>query len=32
LSTIFEGYQWTLMAAAGFILVAAGNYLIMGRR
>lgn len=32
LSTIFEGYQWTLMAAIGFLLVAAGNYLVMGRR
>lgn len=32
LSTIFEGYQWTLMAATGFLLVATGNYLVMGRR
>jgi drug/metabolite transporter (DMT)-like permease len=32
LSTIFEGYQWTLMAATGFYLVATGNYLVMGRR
>ena len=32
LSTIFEGYQWTLMAAIGFLLVATGNYLVMGRR
>ncbi len=32
LSTIFEGYQWTLMAGIGFFLVAAGNYLVMGRR
>jgi drug/metabolite transporter (DMT)-like permease len=32
LSTIFEGYQWTFMAATGFILVATGNYLVMGRR
>ncbi|MBT5388188.1 MAG: DMT family transporter [Porticoccaceae bacterium] len=32
LSTVFEGYQWTVMAAIGFILVAAGNYLVMGRR
>jgi drug/metabolite transporter (DMT)-like permease len=32
LSTIFEDYQWTLMAAIGFLLVATGNYLVMGRR
>ena len=32
MSTIFEDYQWTLMAATGFVLVAAGNYLVMGRR
>ncbi|MDB2481490.1 DMT family transporter [Porticoccaceae bacterium] len=32
MSTIFEDYQWTLMAVTGFVLVAAGNYLVMGRR
>ncbi|MDG1165115.1 MAG: DMT family transporter [Porticoccaceae bacterium] len=32
LSTIFEDYQWTLMAALGFILVGTGNYLVMGER
>ena len=32
ISTIFEDYQWTLMAALGFVMVAAGNYLVMGRR
>jgi drug/metabolite transporter (DMT)-like permease len=32
ISTIFEDYQWSLMAGLGFVLVAAGNYLVMGRR
>ena len=29
LSTIFEGYQWTTMAVAGFGLAILGNYLVM---
>lgn len=29
LSTIFEDYQWTLLAATGFLLAASGNYLAM---
>jgi drug/metabolite transporter (DMT)-like permease len=29
LSTIFEGYQWTIMAACGFLLALVGNYLVM---
>ena len=29
ISTLFEGYQWTLVAASGVALVAAGNILII---
>ena len=29
LSTIFEDYQWTLLAVMGFVLAASGNYLAM---
>ncbi len=32
LSTIFEDYQWTLLAAGGFALVAVGNYMVLKRR
>ena len=32
LSTLFEDYQWTLLAAAGFVLVALGNYMVLKRR
>lgn len=32
LSTIFEDYQWTLLAAGGFALVALGNYMVLKRR
>jgi len=32
LSTLFESYQWTWLAAGGFALVALGNYLILTRR
>ena len=32
LSTIFESYQWTLLAVAGFVLVALGNFLVLTRR
>ena len=32
LSTLFENYQWTWLAAGGFALVALGNYLILTRR
>jgi|TARA_B110000503_G_scaffold121693_3_gene185526 drug/metabolite transporter (DMT)-like permease len=32
LSTIFENYQWTPLAVAGFCFVAAGNYLVIVRR
>ncbi|WP_461537438.1 DMT family transporter [Spongorhabdus nitratireducens] len=31
-STFFEGYQWTMMAVAGFVLVVAGNIIIFARR
>ena len=31
LSTVFEGYQWSSMAIAGFILVLLGNILIFAR-
>ena len=29
LSTLFQGYQWTLLAAGGFALVALGNYMVL---
>jgi len=29
ISTLFEGYQWTLVAASGVVMVAAGNILII---
>ncbi len=32
LSSIFEGYQWSLSAFAGLALVLAGNWWAMGRR
>ena len=32
LSTLFEDYQWTLLAAGGFALVALGNYMVLKRR
>ena len=32
LSTLFEEYQWTLLAAGGFVLVALGNYMVLKRR
>ena len=31
LSTIFEGYQWSSVSIAGFVLVVAGNILIFAR-
>ncbi len=31
LSTLFEDYQWTLLAAGGFMLVALGNYIVLKR-
>ncbi len=31
ISTLFEGYQWTLSGLAGFALVLAGNWLVMHR-
>ncbi|WP_240612834.1 DMT family transporter [Alteromonas flava] len=31
LSTLFEGYQWTLIAACGVILVLIGNAIAMGK-
>jgi drug/metabolite transporter (DMT)-like permease len=31
ISTLFEGYQWTLLGLAGFALVLAGNWLVMRR-
>jgi len=32
LSTLFEGYQWSLPAIAGVALVLSGNMLVLGRR
>lgn len=32
ISTLFEGYQWTIMAVIGFLLVAMGNFMVMKRR
>jgi drug/metabolite transporter (DMT)-like permease len=32
LSTLFEDYQWTLLATGGFVLVALGNYMVLKRR
>jgi drug/metabolite transporter (DMT)-like permease len=32
LSTLFEDYQWTLLAAVGLVLVALGNYMVLKRR
>ena len=32
LSTLFESYQWTPMALAGFVLAGLGNYLVMSRK
>jgi hypothetical protein len=32
LSTIFEDYQWTTIAASGFILAVLGNYLVMRKQ
>lgn len=29
ISTVVEGYQWTLLATAGLVLILAGNYLVM---
>jgi drug/metabolite transporter (DMT)-like permease len=31
ISTLFEGYQWTLLGLAGFALVLGGNWLVMRR-
>ena len=31
ISTVVEGYQWTLVAFAGLCLVLAGNWLVMRR-
>lgn len=32
ISTVFEGYRWTLPAAIGMLLTLAGNWLILSRR
>jgi drug/metabolite transporter (DMT)-like permease len=32
ISTVFEGYAWTLPAIAGLLLTLAGNLLVLGRR
>ena len=32
LSTLFEGYQWSVPAVAGVLLVLAGNFLVLSRR
>ena len=31
-STVFEGYRWTALAALGLLLVLAGNWLVLRRR
>ena len=31
-STVFEGYQWTALSAAGVILAVAGNVIVLARR
>ena len=31
ISTVAEGYQWTLIGAAGLLLVMLGNWLVMRR-
>ncbi len=31
LSTLFEGYQWTLLAGLGVVLILVGNVLVLGR-
>ena len=31
LSTLFEGYRWTLPAAAGLALIVVGNALVLRR-
>ena len=32
ISTIFEGFRWTLLAAIGMLLALAGNWLILSQR
>lgn len=32
ISTLFEGYQWTILAVIGFSLVALGNFMVMKKR
>jgi drug/metabolite transporter (DMT)-like permease len=32
ISTAFEGYRWTMPAAAGILLTLAGNWLILSQR
>ena len=32
ISTLFEGYQWTLLAVFGFALVLLGNYLVLAKK
>jgi len=32
ISTLFEGYQWTLLAVFGFVLVLLGNYLVLAKK
>ena len=32
ISTVFEGYRWTMPAAVGMLLTLAGNWLILSRR
>jgi drug/metabolite transporter (DMT)-like permease len=31
-STLFEGYQWSVPALAGVVLVLAGNFLVLSRQ
>ncbi|PPE82060.1 EamA family transporter [Kaistia algarum] len=32
ISTIFEGYHWTILAITGLVLVMAGNWIVLGKR
>jgi len=32
LSTIFEGYQWTLMALIGILLIMSGNFIVLQKK
>ena len=32
ISTVFEGYEWTLAASAGVVLILSGNILVLRTR